>query len=185
MMRPRQAKGRNTKVVTSFNAKTRVDSRPGASAPGSFNVRTSREAGPRRSGEIWQTPGPQKAVSGNTRAGSTPVFGTIRRRDVTAAIPALETGGRKTVQVQLLSSVPMSSEWDSVIARSRGRPLTVTNRSYAGLAESADAPGREPGGRIQSAMGVQISRSAPSTQEIVVKAYGARRRDRGCCPGHD
>src|SRR5262249_34853403 len=113
------------------------------------------------------------------------VFGTIRRRDVTAAIPVLETGGRKTVQVQLLSSVPMSSGWDSVIARSRGRPLTVTNRSYAGLAESADAPGREPGGRIQSAMGVQISRSAPSTQEIVVKVYGARRRDRGCCPSHD
>jgi hypothetical protein len=72
----------------------------------------------------------------------------------------------------------------------RGRPvawssLTVTNRSYAGLAESADAPGREPGGRIQSAMGVQISRSAPSTLEIVVKAYGVRRRDRGCCRGHD
>ena len=34
-------------------------------------------------------------------------------------------------------------------------------------------------------MGVQVSRSAPATQEIVVKAYGVRRRDRGCCPGHD
>ena len=34
-------------------------------------------------------------------------------------------------------------------------------------------------------MGVQLYRSAPATQEIVLKAYRVRRRDRGCCPGHD
>ncbi len=132
--------GQQNIVVTSDTRRRGFDSRLGTSAPGSSNARTPH----RRSTPKWrnrQTRSAQNAVRGNSLVGSTPAFGTIRRRDVTAAMPALEAGGRKTVQVQPLSPVPINSRWDSVGARSRGRSLTVTNRSYAGLAEPADAPG--------------------------------------------
>lgn len=109
-----------------------------------------------------QTRSAQNAVRGNSLVGSTLAFGTIRRRDVTAAMPALEAGGRKTVQVQPLSPVPINSRWDSVGAWSNGCWQTVARQMYAGLAKS----GRRTRLRAWGPYSIGHEGSTPSARTI-------------------